>query len=99
MTLFELVPYEREMERLKEKFNKILSEKNTEIVEIRQSKMECDRNLEINKKELIDLRNDILSLKNELLICTTNIDNSNKNEMSLKIKIELKFLIKLLNIS
>jgi chromosome segregation ATPase len=78
----------REMERFKEKYNKIISEKNTEIVELRQLKVECDKNLETNRKEIIDFKNEILSLKNQLLICTTNIDSSSKNEMSLKIKIE-----------
>ncbi len=73
---------------LKEKYNKIISEKNSEIVEIRESKSVCEKNLEINRKEIVDLRNQILSLKTQLLICTTKSDNYNKNEMALKIKVE-----------
>ena len=78
----------REMELIKEKLNRIISEKTTEITEIRESKNECERNVEINKKDMKELKEKTLSIKNQLFICNSNSENMNSKEMTFKIKIE-----------
>lgn len=65
---------------------RILTEKENEMIEIRESKTECNKSLDAFKLEIKNYKEKNLCCKNDLFVCNGNFESIKKTESSLRIK-------------